>query len=155
MHCECVSDLDEIRQQLNEREAKLKASEEENRKQRALLEQDKAAFARVDALRASAKTRPNPPINLDDDDELLLAEPSSESPYGFFKRAVRESIKMIAKPEFTSSEIADVLRLTRPDLNVEANRANISAYFKDFLQEGIIEQITPGAGRRPAIYRKK
>ncbi len=75
--------------------------------------------------------------------------------YGELKEAVRESILNSPQEIVTVNDITPLVSGILPSFNVETGKANVSAYLKEFADEGSIELIEPGRGRLPATYKIK
>jgi hypothetical protein len=145
-----VANIEEVQSALIEREKTLSASEENNRRLRAELEMDKQAIARTIELLAN----PSAELPLD----LTPTKKPARRSVGI-KKAVGESIRVLGQANkiFSSRDVINYLlslpHEKKPDFDVKKNRANISSYLRDFVEEDLIEERGEASGRRPATYR--
>ena len=135
-----TSDLEQIKKTLDEREAALRASEDDNRKARAKLEQDKQALATVMQL---AGIFPEPSNG-------ALPTPAA---HGDVKRAFEAALTAVPA-KFNTRELLDEMSKSS-GLKVEKNRGNILGYLRRAQEAGRIETVKKGKGSRPTTYRKK
>lgn len=64
-------------------------------------------------------------------------------------------MKRIRLPKFTVNDVAEQLVQILPTFNLANNKANLSTYLRLATENGLIELVTPGRGRLPAVYRLK
>jgi len=138
-----------LTQSLKERETRLIASEEENVRLRLQLEDDRKALERVielhqkvAAMRRGYSEIPDSPV----DAETV-------------KSALLNAIVFVSKRTkvFSSTDIIahwqGLPQSQRPKFDIDKNRANISAYLRDFEHSKAIQVVEKGSGRRPYTYK--
>ena len=146
-----VIEIIKIQRSIAEREKALTESEVINRQMRAKLEGDKEAIARVLGMLSES------PVPLDLDLAPRLQPIQSKG----VKKSVTESISVLGptRKTFSSGDVVHYLKLLpssqRPNFDLEKNRSNISSYMRDLAEEGLIEMVERGSGRRPTSYKLK
>ena len=100
-------------------------------------------------------TKKEDPQHIEEDwgDPVPTPEPSTK--YGEVKGAVLKFIQSFGHENFTVNEAASFVSGCLPSFSVETGKANISAYLKEFSENGPINLIEPGRGRLPAVYKLK
>jgi hypothetical protein len=140
---------------LAELEAELLGRDERLRRELAAVEK---AIKNLGALKISLALAdgdhgtPNPDLVFCDEVSIT---PNGAVTYGEIRKALRETIHRQNSRSFSSSEILNYLRAWYPHINVDSNRSNISGYFRDFVEEGLLKIENAASGQRPTIYRKK
>lgn len=86
---------------------------------------------------------------------ILVSHSANDSnSYGEVNRAVKDAVLSL-RGEFTVKNVADILRERAPSIAERVN-GNLSGMLWKFnKKDGIIRQVSPGIGRRPATYIKK
>ena len=140
--------LADIATALEERERALVVAEEDLRKQRIELAEDKKAYQRLFELpkRSSA----------DRTTFLALALPPKQAAtLKTVKSAVLSAILQVGEGDKVFSSV-DVIAAMRGvvDFDIERNRPNISSYLnQDMVHEGLLKIVSRASGRRPAEFR--
>jgi len=165
-----VEELDEsafalVAKKIAEKEADLRLREEKILLERLVLEQAKKYLETTKVSLATvlnALLRDPEPGMLDLGSLVSAGEraagptgPTGPADYGEVRKALHSTISRFTARPFSTREALNYLRLWHPQINIEANRSNISAYLRDFVAEGLIQLEQEGSGQRPAIYRKK
>jgi len=77
--------------------------------------------------------------------------------HGEIKKSIMRTLERMLPnlPTFSTPQLIDAMRIVAPHVRSESNRANISMYLRELVDEGFLEVVSEGRGQTPAFFSKK
>lgn len=117
----------------------------------------KAERRTLEAMKAKVEAHTSGLASILDEISDLASAPSIPLAHGVLKKAVRAGVDAIApnKASFSTTELIDALRIVAPYVKTESNRANISMYLRELVEDGVLRVASEGRGQTPTFFSKK